>query len=462
MKKQVIFTVATALWLSSCGLYKKYEPQTSTPDNLFGQIDTTGISENIVADSTSFGEQDWHEVFTDTQLQALIEKVLSQNSDLLQAHLNIEQAKIALKMSKLAYVPGFYFTPSGTLSKILDNNYSLTKTFEIPITASWEFDIFGKLTNKKRQAQAAYAQTQEAEQAIKTQLVSTTASLYYTLLMLDRQKAILEETEESWKNSVEVIKSMKDAGMSNEAAVAQMEAAYYSVSASLLDVKSSIHSTENTLAALMHETPQHISRGTLDEQHFQEQYSLGVPMKMLQNRPDVRSAELALEKAYYATNKARGNFYPSITINGSLGWTNSAGSLLLDPAKFVAAAVASLTQPIFSHGQIVGGLKIAKAQQEQAKLSFEQTLLEAGMQVSNALTEYRTARQKKIFIDQQTEALGRAVESTELLMRHGTTTYLDVLTAKQSYLSAQLTQVQNQIAEIQAIITLYQSLGGGR
>lgn len=463
MKKYHILSLALASTLfSSCGLYSKYEAQNSVPDNLYGELDTTGIAANVIADTTSFGEQNWKDVFKDGQLQSLIEKVLNQSSDMLQAHLSVTQAESALKMKKLAYVPGFYFTPSGTLSKILDDKYDLTKTFELPITASWEIEIFGKMTNQKRQAQAAYAQSQEAEVAIKTQLISATANMYYNLLMLDKQLEILQQTEESWKNSVEVIRSMKSAGMSNEAAVAQMEAVYYSIGASELDVKASILSIENSLCSLMHETPHHITRGTLDNQKLPEQFSMGVPLKMLQNRTDVRLAELSLEQSFYATNEARANFYPTLTISGSFGWTNAAGSLILDPAKFVAAAVASLTQPLFSHGQISGNYKITKAKQEQAKLKFEQTLIEAGTEVDNALTSYRTAMQKQVYLDKQVDALTRAVESTELLMRHGTTTYLDVLTAKQSLLSAQMTQISNKVAELQAIITLYTALGGGR
>ena len=454
--------VLSSALLSSCGLYSKYEPQSSVDDNLFGSLDTTGISSAFVADTNSFGQQDWKTVFTDSKLQALVDKVLAQSNDMMQAHLNVEQAEAALKMKKLAYAPAFYFTPSGTLSKILDDKYDLSKTFEIPVTASWEIETFGKLTNQKRQAKAAYAQTQEAEQAVKTQLVCATINMYYTLMMLDKQLNLLQETEESWKNSVEVIRSMKSAGMSNEAAVAQMEAVYYSVGASVIDVKSSILNVEKYLCNLMGEYPHSIERGTLDQQKLTEQFSTGVPVKMLQNRPDVRLAELSLEQSFYATNEARGNFFPSLTINGSIGYTNAAGSLILDPAKFIAAAVASLTQPLFAHGQISGNYKIKKAQQEQARLNFQQTLIEAGTEVNNALTAYRTAKQKSDYYDKQVEALQRAAESTELLMRHGTTTYLDVLTAKQSLLSAQMTQISNKVEEIQGILSLYQALGGGR
>ena len=253
------------------------------------------------------------------------------------------------------------------------------------------------------------------------------------------------------------------AGLSNESAVSQMEAAYYQVQSSVLDLKEQINQVENSLALLLAETPRYYERGELGVQQFPDNFSLGVPMQMLANRPDVRSAERTLEAAFYGTNQARSAFYPSITLSGSAGWTNSAGSMIINPGKFVASAVASLTQPLFNKGVNIAQLKIAKAQQEEARLSFEQTLLNAGVEVNEALVQYQTAREKSAFYDKQITSLQTAARSTSLLMEHSNnTTYLEVLTAQQTLLNARLSQVANRFTEIQGVITLYQALGGGR
>ena len=230
----------------------------------------------------------------------------------------------------------------------------------------------------------------------------------------------------------------------------------------VLDLKEQINQAENSLALLLAETPHKIQRGKLGNQQLPENFSVGVPLQMLANRPDVRSAEFSLAQAFYTTNAARAAFYPSITLSGSAGWTNSAGSMIVNPGKFLASAVASLTQPLFNKGANIAQLKIAKAQQEEARLSFEQTLLNAGVEVNEALVQYQTAREKADYYNKQVASLQTAAKSTSLLMKHGNTTYLEVLTAQQTLLNAQLSQVANRFTEIQGVITLYQALGGGR
>ncbi len=300
------------------------------------------------------------------------------------------------------------------------------------------------------------------EQAVKTQLVASVANTYYTLLMLDSQYEIAVATEAAWKESVNATRAMKKAGMVNEAGLAQTEATYFNICTTVLDLKEQINQAENSLALLLAETPHKIQRGKLGNQQLPENFSVGVPLQMLANRPDVRSAEFSLAQAFYTTNAARAAFYPSITLSGSAGWTNSAGSMIVNPGKFLASAVASLTQPLFNKGANIAQLKIAKAQQEEARLSFEQTLLNAGVEVNEALVQYQTAREKADYYNKQVASLQTAAKSTSLLMKHGNTTYLEVLTAQQTLLNAQLSQVANRFTEIQGVITLYQALGGGR
>ena len=452
MKKIIVLTTATTL-LSSCGIYTKYQPAETTPDNLYGE-------EVAVDDTTNFGNVNWRELFTDPQLQALIEQGLQNNTDLRSAQLQIEEAEAALMSAKLAFLPSFALSPQGTISSF--DGGKATKTYTLPVTASWELDIFGRLRNAKQQAKALYAQSKDYQQAVRTQLIAGIANVYYTLLMLDEQLAISQQTEEAWKETVASTRALMDAGLANEAATSQMEAAYYSVQTSILDLKEQINQVENSLALLLAETPRRYERGKLADQRLPEDVAVGVPMQMLSNRPDVRAAERSLEQAFYATNQARAAFYPSIVLSGSAGWTNSAGSMIVNPGKFLASAVGSLTQPLFNKGQIMAQYRIAKAQQEEASLSFQQALLNAGSEVNDALVACQTSKAKTLLFEKQIQSLEKALESTSLLMEHGTTTYLEVLTARQSLLSAQLSQTANRFTEIQSVINLYQALGGGR
>lgn len=454
MKKvNILIISATAFALSGCGIYSKYQPETEVPADLYGQtVQAT--------DTTNFGRTDWRELFTDPILQSLIEKGLENNTDYLSAQLRVKEAEATLLSSKLAYLPSFALAPQGNISSFDGGNAS--KTYSVPVTASWEIDIFGRMRNAKRQAQALYAQSEDYKQAVRTQLIAGIANTYYTLLMLDEQLALTLETEQAWAETVKAAKALMNAGQYNEAGVSQMEATYYSVQTSALDLKEQINQAENSLALLLAETPRRYERGTLAEQTFPDDFSVGIPLQMLSCRPDVRSAERSLEAAFYNTNMARSSFYPSFTLSGSAGWTNSAGAMIVNPGKALLSAIGSLTQPLFNRGQLLGQLKIAKAQQEEAALAFQQALLNAGSEVNNALTAYQTSRDKKELIDRQIESLEKALKSTTALMQYGTTNYLEVLTARQTLLNAQLTKAANSFIEIQSMINLYQALGGGQ
>lgn len=450
MRKTIIILAAAAM--TGCGIYKPYTRPEVKTDGLYGTAET--------ADTTTLGDISWQEMFSDPQLQALIEQALTNNTDLQSAGWRVKEAEATLKSARLAYLPSFNFAPQGSISSF--DNSPATKTYSIPVTASWQIDIFGGLTNAKRRAKALYLQSQEYEQAVKTQLIASVANLYYTLLMLDSQYEVTGQTAEKWEESIRTMRALKEAGMTNEAGVAQYEGSYYAIVASLRDIEYSIREAENSLCSILAETPHEIERGRLDQQELPMDLAVGVPVQMLSNRPDVRSAEYSLMQSFYATNAARSALYPSITLSGSAGWTNSAGSMIVNPGKLLLSAAGSLLQPIFNAGANRANLKIAKAQQEEAKLSFQQTLLNAGAEVNNALTQCQMARAKTDVRAKQIEAMERAVVSTELLMQHSSTTYLEVLTAQQSLLSAQLSQIADRFDEIQGIVNLYQALGGGR
>ena len=453
MKKQIITLAVATLLLSSCGIYTKYERPEIKTDGLYGQ-------DVEVEDTTSTASLSWRELFTDPQLQSLIEHALQGNTDLQSAQWRIKEAEATLSSARLAYLPSFMLTPQGGVSSFDKSKGSWT--YSGIASASWEIDIFGKLTNAKRRAKALYLQSLEYEQAVTTSLIANVANMYYTLLMLDAQYNVSAETAAKWRESVKTMRAMKAAGMTDEAGVAQTEANCYMVEASLLDLKQQIREIENSLSILLGDVPDAIERGKLQGQSFPEELTVGVPLQLLSRRPDVKSAELSLAQAFYSTNAARSAFYPSITLGGTAGWTNSAGSMIINPGKLLLSAVGSLTQPLFNRGLNMAQLKIAKAQQEEAKLSFQQALLNAGSEVNNALTQVQVARGKTELRDGQITSLETAVRSTQLLMKHGNSTYLEVLTAQQSLLSAQLTQIADHFDEIQGIINLYQALGGGR
>lgn len=451
---------ATAL-LSSCHIYKSYDrPEDITTAGLYRDTVTGG--DTLVADTANFGNLPWREVFTDPKLQALIEQALTSSPDIRTAALKVKEAQAPLLASKLAFIPSLTLSPQGTVSSW--DKGKATQTYSLPVVASWQIDLFGQLLNLKRQAQAALEQTKAYEQNTRVQLIANTANLYYTLLMLDRQLEITERTAEILKKNTETMEAMKESGIYNttEAAVEQSRAAYAQVQAALPDIRTSIREIENSLCLLLGEPAHAIERGILEEQQLPSDFSAGIPLQLLSNRPDVKAAEQALASAYYNTNVARSNFYPRITLSGSAGWTNSAGAAIVNPAKLLASAVASLTQPIFQNGANIAKLKIAKAQQEEAQIQFQTTLLNAGNEVSNALSQYQACSQKVEARNMEVNSAKNAANYTKELFNLGTSTYLEVLSAQQSYLSAQLSEVNDTFSRMQAVISLYQALGGGR
>ncbi|MDR2085004.1 MAG: TolC family protein [Bacteroidales bacterium] len=449
----LIFTFSFVILFSGCGIYTKYSRPEMRTDNVFG--------ENIeTVDTTTIGDLQWTEMYSDAYLQKLIQKGLDNNTDLQIARLRISQSQASLKSAKLAYTPSVSFNPSGTVSSF--DGQSASKTYELPVSASWEVDIFGKLTNQKRQSQASLEESETYQQAVQSQLIANIANYYYTLLMLDEQLRVTQQTAVSWEDNVRTLRALKKAGETNEAAVSQAEANKCSVDATVYDLKLQITEIQNSLCALLGEIPQTIERGNLNNQTFPQELSVGIPVQLLSNRPDVRNAEASLKRAFYTTNEARSYFYPSLNLSGILGWTNSSGGVVTNPGALIWQVVGSIAQPIFNQGKNKARLEIAKSQQEEAKLTFQQTILDAGAEVNTNLAKYQTAKQKVALYETQIYLLESAVKSTKLLMEYGTINYLEVLTAQQTLLDAELLQISNRFDEIQSIINLYSALGGGR
>ena len=444
--KRVLYIVTAALLVSSCSVFGKYSrPEVST-ENIYGK--DIHEAEIATTDTVTIADICWQEFFKDKHLQRLIEQGLNNNPDMQTAAQRIAAAEATLRSAKLAFIPGFSFNPQFRATTGSSASYSL------PIAASWEVDITGKILNSKRSAQSAYEQSRLYRQSVQTSLISAIANSYYTLLMLDAQLATSRSTAASWKENVRIMKAMKLAGMTNEAAVAQTEANSWEIDASLLTLQYNIIHAENALALLLGTTPQHFERGTIHDQEFNIALSAGTPSQLLARRPDVRSAEKQLERAFYAANIARGALIPSLNINGSFDLTSIWSDML-------ASVTASLSATIFNAGSKHARIKISDAEKQEALIAFKHTLLTAGNEVNDAINKCQTAREKRDIRTNQIAALESAVNSTRQLMSHSESTYLEVLTAQQKLLSAQLSQVNDKFDEIQGVINLYRALGGG-
>lgn len=455
----IIIMVSAAALLSGCGIYGKYERP---------EVDAAGIVRDVtsntdtlaVTDTTSFGNLPWKSVFTDPALQSLIEKGLENNTDLLNAALNVKMVEAQLMAAKLAFVPSFTFSPQGTISS-WDGNKA-TKTYLLPVNASWSIDLFGNLLNQKRSAQMALLATKDYQLVVKTNLIANVANAYYTLLMLDKQLEIVNNMVGLTKETWDMMKLQKDFKGGKETSVQSAEANYYSVLAQAADLKRQIRETENSLSLLLGQRAQYIERGKIDDQNLPVEFSTGVSLQMLNNRPDVHYAEMTLAQCFYNTQAARSKFYPNITISGSGAFTNSAGAGIVNPGKWLLSAVGSLVQPIFQNGQLIAGLKVAKAEQEQAYNTWQNAVLSAGSEVSNALVLYNSSDEKSKLEAKQVESLRKNVEYTKDLFQSAGSTYLEVITAQQSLLNAELAKVQDDFYKMQAVVNLYYALGGGR
>lgn len=457
--RNIILTASAAAMLGSCGIYNKYE----RPDvNIQGIVrDTASISDTLaVADTTSFGNLPWRSVFTDSQLQKLIETGLAHNVNMLNAALNVKMVQAQLVSAKLAFLPAISFSPSGTLSSW--DGATPNKIYSLPVQASWSIDLFGNLLNAKRSAQMQLLAMKDYQLVVQTGLVSNIANLYYTLMMLDKQLEIVNSMADLTKETLRIMRLQKDMGRVNETGVQSAEANYYSVLAQASDIKRQIREMENSMSLLLGQPAQTITRGTLDSQSLPTEFSTGVALQMLSNRPDVHYAEMNLAACFYDTNRARSQFYPSINISGSGAYTNSGGMGIVNPGKWLLSAVGSLTQPIFAHGQLVTGLKVAKAKQEQAFNTWQQAVLSAGSEVSNALVLYNSSAEKAELDGKRVDVLQKNVEMTKQLFNSRSASYLEVVTAQQSLLNAQLAKVQDDFYKMQAVVNLYYALGGGR
>jgi len=459
MKKLLKYSLMLALPLlmSSCHIYQKYE----LPAEENSYVNDYKKATEMAVDSTSLEYLGWEKVFTDPILQGYIRKALENNTNLEDARLNVDIARAQLQGAKLSYFPSLALTPN--IGAASYGGSTMKPSYSIPLAANWEIDAFGKILNRKRGAQVAVDQMLDYEQAVKSQIVCGVASTYYALVLLNQQLGLTQRTAEIWKDQVESMKLMKEAAYVNEAAVVQSEANYYSILASIPDIEEAIHTTSNSLSLLMGVYPQKWDVSSNLDFELPVEINNGVPVSYLAVRPDVRAAERGLASAYYVTNSARAAFYPSLSISAQGGFTNLVGGLITNPGKWFIELAGSLAAPLFSRGQNIANLKVAKASQEQAMNAFQNVVLSASADVSNALSAYKASNEKRKYLLKQIENLEKSVEYTqELLTLDQKTTYLEVLTARSSLLSAQLASLECWHNKVSALVSLYQAVGGGR
>ena len=446
---KVIGVLAILLALSSCNIYKPYKTPEMKTDDLY----RTEAS----ADTVNMATKPWQELFTDPYLRTLIDSALAHNFDYQTAMLKVEEANAAFAQGKAAFFPTLNLSGQGTLTEIEKMHH--TEGYNFSATSSWEIDVFGRLRSAKRAAKGALIQSIAYKRAVETQVVSSVATGYYTLLSLDKQLRIYDETIKLWAETAQSMADMMQAGAATKAAVMQSQANLHSAKATRQDILYNIRAMENSLRLLIGKPAGPIDRGSFEDQQLTADLEIGIPSQLLANRPDVQQAEAGVRVAFAKTNMARAAFYPKFTITATGGYAKDA-SVNFTPSLF-GNFVAGLMQPIFNAGANRANLRIAKAQQQESLIAFEKSLVSAGIEVSNILYNYNTSVDKLNSRGQQVKACQEAVEATSALLVYGGATYLEVITAQQSLLGAQVSQITDQLSQMENVVNLYHALGGG-
>ena len=455
--KYIILIAGIAAILGACSTSRQYQRGTVATDKLYG--------DTAITDTATMANKPWRELFTNDQLQKLVQEGLDNNPDLQLAILKVTEAEAYFLQSKAALLPNLSANGKGTYVRNPESIYPTgpreVNTYQLSAEASWEIDLWGKLRSSKRAAYTNLLASDAGKKAVETRLIASVATAYYTLVGLDAKLAITQQTVKNNIDLVETMKVLQVSGKVNGAAVVQSEAVRYAAEVTIPDLKQQIREAENALCLLLGRVPGNVERGKMDEQTLSPILKTGVPAQLLDNRPDVMQAEFAVMSAYETTNSARAYFYPSLTLTASTGFAAADLNELLNPTSFAANVIGGLAQPLFNKRVNSTRLKVSKAQQEEALITFRNTLLKAGQEVHNTLGSYESAVQKIAMRKQQIEALIKSVDYTKELLTYGTATYTEVLNAQTSLLSAQLNGVADQLQQLNAVVTLYRALGGG-
>ncbi len=434
---------------SSCGIFKKYEPaQKAEPDSLI----------------TAVSDETWQTYMTDPVLQGHIRKALENNADYRSCQLAVQEADARLRAAKLGFLPTLAISPanvgvSGTYTPGPGMS-GATLTYQVPLSLNWGGEGFGTITNRKRQAQVLREQAEDNRAATHANLVATVARTYTQLQLLDYQAIIIDSTEVIWQQVLEMQRVLVKNGQAYSPSIGQMEASLINVQIQRKQLLEQINSLELSMCLLLNEEPHRIARSPWKSYEFDAWTMEPVPAAQLSNRADVRAAERNVAAAFYQTNMAKAAFCPALSLSGLIGWTNN-GGVVANPGQLLMNAVMGLAQPIFSGGKLTANLKIAKLEQQDAANRYVQTMLKAGNEVNDAIFRCRNAQEQDTLYQRLLTIQGESYNGTRELMKKGKASYLEVLTAQENYLKAQLADVTNRYNGLISLIDLYVALGGG-
>ena len=457
MINKIILIAGFAIAIWSCSSSHHFQRDSINTTGLYGSSETT--------DSVTIADKPWREIFAEDHLQKLINEGLKGNPDLQIAVQRVIQSEAYFSQSKANMLPGISLGANGNYTKnpksVYPSGPSEIMFWQLGAEASWEIDIWGKLRSSKRAAYANLLATEAGRKVVQTRLIANLALAYYNLIGLDSKLEITRQTVKNEIEQVEIMKVLKESGKVTGAAIVQTEAIRFSAEVTIPDLEQQIRETENLICLLVGRVPGTIERGKIEEQTQPVVLKAGVPARLLDNRPDVMQAEFGVVSAYEVSNSARANFYPSLTLTASTGFVATNFNQFFDPMTFAANVIGGLTQPLFNKKINTTRLKVAKSQQEESLISFRNTLLKAGEEVSNAMGLYESSMKKIALRKYQIEALTKSVDYTKELLTYGSANYFEVLSAQTSLLSAQLSSVNDRLQQLDATVSLYRALGGG-
>jgi outer membrane protein, multidrug efflux system len=455
LRRLFLYLLVLVFFLTSCKMLQPYKrPDIVSLDKLYRDLS--------IVDTANIADIPWQSFFTDKHLQKLIDEALLNNSDLQIALARMKKAEANLMQSKLAFFPSINANASGTFQNKNSDGSGVSEAYKLYGSMSWEADIWGKLRSTKRAYLDLFLESEAYKRAVQTELIADVATGYYNLMAYDAQLEITEKTLGVRESDVETMKSLKESDIVTGADLVLSQANKVSTEISIPDIKQNIYTAENALSVLLGRTPGLIERSSLNGQQISYDIKTGVPASLLANRPDVLEAEYQFRYSFDMTNVARSYFYPSVNISANGGLSETDLSRLFDANTIIWNLTGGLVQPIFNQGLNNQRLKIAKANQEEYLAAFKQALLNAGKEVANAMHEYQTASDKITLRLNQIEYLGKSVDYTmDLLKYSSNTNYTDVLTSEERLLSAQLGSINDKLQQLQALVELYRSLGGG-
>ncbi|MBS1523210.1 MAG: TolC family protein [Bacteroidetes bacterium] len=468
MKTYISGLALTLVLLSACTVSKNVEtPKPALPES-FGNVAAT-------TDTSSVADIPWKSFFTDVTLQKLIDSAIVKNYDMQIAIKNLKASDLLVKQVKWNNVPQIDLGVTANTQRPSDNSITGLSLAEAGIktkhiedysanaSLSWEADIWGKIKNQNKTAVATYLQTAEAKKLVQTNIVASVSQGYYNLLMLDDQLAIAEKNVKLNDSTLRIIKLQYDAGQVTSLAVQQAEAQRQAAAELVPQFERDITLQENALQILAGSLPGKIDRSaSLNDIHFADNLSTGVPSAILSRRPDVRSQELALTIANANVGITKAEMYPALRITAQ-GGVNSfkASNWFNIPASLFGIVGGSIAQPLLDHKELKTNYEVAKVNREKTVLQFRQTVLVAVGEVSDAMVKIEKLKAQQTIAEDRLKTLKKAISNSNLLFQNGMANYLEVITAQSNVLQSELELATIKRSELSAISDLYKALGGG-